>query len=71
LKFISKSGENKKSPDFATQSGRLFGMSPIMGIRASVIPAHLNDEGICNPFQKAEKTKKVQTLQRKVDFCLK
>jgi hypothetical protein len=43
--------ENKKSPDFETQSGLLFEMSPIMGIRASVIPAHLHDNGICNPFQ--------------------
>jgi hypothetical protein len=29
LKFISKSRENKKSPNFAQQSGLLFGMSPI------------------------------------------
>jgi hypothetical protein len=47
LKFISKSGENKKSPDFATQSGRLFGLSPIQGKRVSVIPADQDCEGVC------------------------
>jgi hypothetical protein len=31
--------EKQKSPNFAQQSGLLFGMSPFLGIRASVIPA--------------------------------
>ena len=65
-----RGGENKKSPDFATQSGRLFGMSPIQGKRVSVIPADHFIKHARNHFKKPRKQKKVQTLQRKVDVCL-
>jgi hypothetical protein len=70
LKFISKSGENKKSPDFAAQSGRLFGLSPYSGKTRQRNPSESIYQKRLKPFQKAEKTKKVQTLQRKVDVCL-
>jgi hypothetical protein len=40
LKFISKSRENNKSPNFAQQSGLLFGMSQKLGKTSLlVIPA--------------------------------
>jgi hypothetical protein len=68
LKFISKSGENKKSPDFATQSGRLFGMSPIQGKRVSVIPADHFIKHARNHFKKPRKQKKSRLCNAKWTF---
>ncbi len=67
LKFISKSGENKKSPDFAQQIGRLFEMSQKLGKTRQRNPSLTTSITRLKFISKSRKTKKVQTLHSKVD----
>jgi hypothetical protein len=71
LKFISKSRENKKSPNFAQQSGPLFEMSP--KIRENELarnPSAYYFLARDIAGLQILRCEKAQTLRSKVDLCL-